>query len=170
MVILPEVLNCYEFVNADAIAAALSPFRPETVAFEAGKLMLQRIEHLLCQNVDFAIETTLATKSYVQLVKKAQANGYEVILIFFWLNSIELAKARVKHRVEQGGHNIPAQTIERRYKRGIFNFFDLFKTIVNKWFIYDNSDDAVLIADFQNRKETIFNIVLWNKFRQSYEY
>jgi len=169
-VILPEVLNCYEFVNADAIAAALSPFRPESVAFEAGKLMLHRIEHLLRENVDFAIETTLATKSYAQLVKKAQANGYEVILIFFWLNSIELAKARVKHRVEQGGHNIPEETIERRYKKGISNFFNLFKTIVNKWFVYDNSEEAVLIADFQNWEETIFNRLLWNKFRQSYEH
>ncbi|MFN8345050.1 MAG: zeta toxin family protein [Spirosomataceae bacterium] len=114
-IILPEVLHCYEFVNADAIAAALSPFRPESVALEAGRLMLQRIDHLLSQNVDFAIETTLATKSYILLTKKAQAKGYEVILIFFWLNSIELAKARVKHRVEQGGHSIPEETIERRY-------------------------------------------------------
>jgi len=137
--VLPEILDCKEFVNADEIARGLSPFNPESI--EAGRLMLQRIEDLLSQEVTFSIETTLATKSYLSLVRRAQAKGYRVSIIFFWLRTPELAIQRVAERVEHGGHNIPEVIIRRRYIAGISNLFRLFIKEADSWDIYDNSDN-----------------------------
>ena len=138
--VLPEILNCKEFVNADEIARGLSPFNPSSVAIEAGKLMLQRIEELLKRNETFSIETTLATRSYVNLVKQAQEQGYSIRLLFFWLSTPELAVKRVAERVSKGGHDIPQDIIRRRYVAGINNLFKLFMPIVNYWAIFDNSE------------------------------
>ena len=138
--VLPEILNCKEFVNADEIARGLSPFNPSSVAIEAGKLMLQRIEEMLQRDETFSIETTLATRSYVNLVKRAQKKGYRVCLLYFWLNSPELAMKRVAERVSKGGHDIPKDTIKRRYAAGINNLFKLFLPIVDYWAIFDNSE------------------------------
>ncbi len=110
--ILPEIIECKEFVNADEIAKGLSPFQPENVSFEAGRIMLKRINDLLVDNQSFAFETTLSTKSYKNKVLEAKNKGYTVTLLFFWLNNIELAKERVKTRVKEGGHNIPENVIE----------------------------------------------------------
>lgn len=137
--VLPDVLGCKEFVNADEIARGLSPFNPESVTIEAGRLMLQRIEDLLYKNETFSIETTLATKSYINLIRKAQAKGYTVRLLFFWLNSPELALQRIEERVTRGGHNIPESVVRRRYVTGISNLFHLFMNEVDFWEIYDNS-------------------------------
>ena len=137
--VLPEVLDCREFINADEIARGLSPFNPESVAIEAGKLMLKRIEELLEQDKSFSIETTLATRSYVGLIRRAHSKGYNVKLIFFWLNSPELALQRVAERVSKGGHNISEAVIRRRYINGIKNLFNLFMNEVDYWEIYDNS-------------------------------
>ena len=145
--VLPEILNCKEFVNADEIARGLSPFNPSSVAIEAGKLMLQRIEEMLQRDETFSIETTLATRSYVNLVKRAQKKGYRVCLLYFWLNSPELAMKRVAERVSKGGHDIPKDTIKRRYAAGINNLFKLFLPIVDYWAIFDNSGiDRVKVA------------------------
>lgn len=124
--ILPKSLLVKEFVNADEIAKGLSPFNPEGVAIEAGRLMLKRIDELLESGESFSIETTLATKSYINLVRRAHEKGYMVHLLFFWLDSVELAKLRVAARVASGGHNIPTPVIERRYKAGIRNLFERF--------------------------------------------
>ena len=137
--VLPEILQCKEFVNADEIARGLSPFNSEDVAIEAGRLMLQRIELLLEREESFSIETTLATKSYINLVRRAQAKGFRVIILFFWLNSPELAIQRVGERVAKGGHNIPEPIIRRRYASGIKNLFNLFMSEVDYWDIYNNS-------------------------------
>jgi len=136
--ILPEMLSCKEFVNADSIAAGLSPFNPESVAIEAARIMLSRIQELLEGRRDFAFETTLATRSYVSLVKEAQAAGYKVILLFMWLDSPATAVRRVAGRVAEGGHSVPADVIERRYFRGIFNLVNLYIPICNRWMIVDN--------------------------------
>lgn len=145
--VLPDLLECREFVNADEIAKGLSPFNPESVAIEAGKLMLQRIDLLLSQRKTFAIETTLATRSYSSLVKRAQKNGYHVVLLFFWLPSPEMAVMRVAKRVSEGGHNIPTETIYRRYWLGLQNFFNIFISIVDCWMFFDNENKANLIAN-----------------------
>ena len=138
--VLPEILHCKEFVNADEIARGLSPFNPEDVAIEAGRLMLQRIEALLERGETFSIETTLATKSYINLVCRAKSKGYSVKVVFFRLNSPELAIQRVAERVAKGGHNIPVPVIRRRYIAGISNLFHLFMKEVDYWDIYDNSE------------------------------
>ena len=139
--VLPEILDCKEFVNADEIARGLSPFNPESVAIEAGRLMLKRIDELLEKEETFSIETTLATKSYINLIRRAQAKGYIVKVLFFWLNSPELAHLRVLERVANGGHNIPKDIINRRYVAGISNLFNLFMQEVDSWVIFDNSEN-----------------------------
>ena len=137
--ILPEILDCREFVNADEIARGLSPFNPGGMAIESGKLMLKRIKELLSRDESFAIETTLATRSYVNLVHQAQAKGYRVTLVFFWLRSPELALQRIAERVKAGGHDIPSPTARRRYVAGIDNLFNRYAPEVDCWYIYDNS-------------------------------
>lgn len=146
--ILPEILDCKEFVNADEIAKGLSPFQPEKVAFEAGRIMLHRINELLQQNENFAFETTLSTRSYKNKVLEAKAKKYTVTLLFFWLKNPELAKERVKTRVLEGGHNIPEEIIERRYVKGIRNLFEIYIPISDQVLIFDNSEGRhQLIAD-----------------------
>ena len=161
--VLPDLLNCREFVNADEIAKGLSPFNPESVAIEAGKLMLQRIRLLLNQRKTFAIETTLATRSYASLIKDARSVGYQVVLLFFWLSSPEMAIERVAKRVSEGGHNIPVETIVRRYWLGLQNFFSIFAPIVDSWMFFENEDKTVLIAN--NRK--IHNLRKFLKIQES---
>ena len=138
--ILPEIIECKEFVNADEIAKGLSPFQPEKVAFEAGRIMLNRITELLVDNKSFAFETTLSSKRYKYKILDAKEKGYTATLLFFWLQNVELAKARVKIRVSEGGHNIETEIIERRYYRGIKNLFEIFLPIVDGALIFDNSN------------------------------
>ena len=160
--ILPSVLSCNEYVNADEIARGLSPFDVDSVAVQAGKLMLGRIDHLLSRKVDFAIETTLATRSHSTLVKKAKTLGYEVVVIFFWLNSPETACRRVAGRVSEGGHAIPPDVIVRRYWSGIRNFFSDFIPIVDYWALYNNVFEPRLIAD----SDKIVDSALFNYIKE----
>jgi len=131
MTVLPEALDVKEFVNADEIARGLSPLNPAGIAIEAGKLMLKRIKQLADDNEDFYIETTLATRSYIKLIRECQRKGYIVILIFLYLNSWELARQRVEQWVSEGGHDIPEMDIERRYYRGIKNLPEYIETVDN---------------------------------------
>lgn len=161
MTVLPEILHCQEFVNADEIARGLSPFHPEEVAIEAGKIMLQRIEYLLAKNITFAIETTLATKSFKGLVIRAKEKGYEVVLLFFWLPSPQQAEQRVSLRVQSGGHDIPKEVIHRRYWRGIQNLFDIFVPLVDKWSLYNNSGDiAAIVENGEIYNPTQLNLII----------
>lgn len=137
--LLPEIIECKEFVNADEIAKGLSPFQPEKVAFESGRIMIDRINDLLNEGESFGFETTLASKTYRSKILKAKKQGYTVTLLFFWLNNIELAKERVRTRVLEGGHYIPDDVIARRYQRGINNLFDIYLELVDATFIFDNS-------------------------------
>ena len=161
--ILPEILDCKEFVNADEIAKGLSPFQPEKVSFESGRIMLKRINELLNENENFAFETTLSTRSYKNKIIEAKAKGYRVTLLFFWLQSIELAKERVKIRVSEGGHNIEPEIIERRYIKGIKNLFDIYLPIIDGALIFDNSEGKhELLADKQI--DGLLNIINQKKF------
>ena len=130
--VLPEMLGCKEFVNADE-------FNPEGVAIEAGRLMLQRMDDLLSEGADFAFETTLATRSYVKFIERAHAKGYFVTLLYFWLPTPEQAIERVATRVSKGGHNIPSDVIRRRYANGLRNLTMLYTPVCDFWTIYDNS-------------------------------
>lgn len=162
--ILPEMLNCKEFVNADSIAAGLSPFNPESVAIEAGRLMLSRIHELMKAGVDFAFETTLATRSYVSLVKAAQSAGYKVTLLFIWIDSPATAMQRVAERVVKGGHDIPSEVIERRYYRGLFNLINLYIPICDTWMVVNNeavTPEAVAEGGL-NIENIIINKYIWD--------
>ncbi|ASU35916.1 zeta toxin family protein [Mucilaginibacter xinganensis] len=166
--ILPEMLNCKEFVNADGIAAGLSPFNPEKVAIEAGRIMLSRIDSLLDDGVDFAIETTLASKSYVSLIKEASAIGYKITLVYFWLSSPQEAKQRVATRVSKGGHHIPDDVIERRYIKGIYNLIHLYLNICDYWAVFNNEagrPEIVVSGEFNN-PQMIFNSDIWKRIKK----
>src|SRR5699024_1495009 len=170
--ILPEIIDCKEFVNADEIAKGISPFQPEKVAFESGRIMLKRINELIDENESFAFETTLATRSHIGKVRKAKQKGYTTTLLFFWLGSIELAKERVKIRVREGGHNIKPSVIERRYKKGIKNLFNLFLPEVDGVLIFDNSSiDPTLIAKKNNNvdKLEVINKTKFNQIKKYYD-
>ncbi len=167
--LLPEMLGCYNFVNADEIARGLSPFAPELVDVQAARIMLQRIDELLEQKVDFSIETTLATRSYVGLVKRAQASGYKVHLLFFCLESPEQAIQRVAQRVEQGGHGIPEDVIRRRYKKGLRNLVHLYLPICNSMLVFDNTKgEPRIIAELRATTHTILvhDPIAWTKISQ----
>lgn len=155
--ILPEIIECKEFVNADEIAKGLSPFQPEKVVFEAGRIMLGRINELLKSNETFAFETTLSTKSYKNKILQAKQQGYKTTLFFFWLNNIELAKERVKIRVIEGGHNIPENVIERRYIKGIKNLFEIYLPIIDRALIFDNSYGKHELIAKKKHEISIFN-------------
>lgn len=167
--VLPELLDCHEFVNADSIAAGLSPFKPESVALEAGRIMLQRINHLLNNNIDFALETTLSTRSYIAFIKKAQNAGYKVTLLYFWLSSPEMAKNRVAKRVRQGGHHIPDDVVIRRYYRGIDNLLNLYIPICNRWMVIDNRllTPATIAENMAESGEIILNDYIWDKIKNN---
>ena len=152
--ILPEILQCREFVNADEIAKGLSPFNPESMSIMAGRLMVTRINELLGVSASFALETTLSTRSYTSLIRKAHEMGYKVSLIYFWLQSPELAEMRVAKRVKEGGHDIPSNVLRRRYQSGIKNLFELYMPIVDYWMIFDNSQPTrVMVAEGGNGME-----------------
>ena len=165
--ILPEILNCWEFVNADNIAAGLSPFNPESVALEAGRTMLNRINELMKAEVDFAIETTLSTRSYVSLIARAHSMGYKVNLLYFWLSSPVIAVNRVAKRVAKGGHHIPSDVIERRYYRGIHNLYHLYMPVCDEWVLIDNTELVPeIIAKVDSLGKMVFNNELWDKIKK----
>ena len=166
--VLPEMLNCQEFVNADNIAAGISPFNPTSVAVRAGRIMLSRIDELMDEGADFAFETTLSTKSYVSLIKEARALGYKITLVYFWLASPEEAMARVATRVSKGGHDIPQDVIKRRYYGGINNLFKLYQPICDYWLIVNNTNGkSEFIADGEyDFSEIIYNNDIWNNINK----
>jgi predicted ABC-type ATPase len=161
--ILPETLGIKEFVNADEIARGLSPFNPEQVSFEAGRIMLNRIYQLMKDKKDFSIETTLSSKTYFPLIREMKKKGYTLTLIFLWLSNVHVAISRVAKRVSEGGHNIPKDVIERRYNRGLINLKKYF-SLVDNWFVYDNSfGEYELIAMETNKEQKIINFDTWQK-------
>lgn len=137
--LLPEMLSCTQFVNSDEFAKGLSPFNPEKASIQASRYMLMKIRYLLKRYQDFAVETTLATRTLLKTVRMAQDAGYTVTLMYFWLKSPELAVERVHARVEAGGHNIPEETIRRRYQVGIDYFFHYYAPVCERWILADNS-------------------------------
>ena len=165
--ILPEMLKCKEIVNSDEIAKGLSPFNSDSiaVAVEASRIMYKRIKELIAAGETFAMETTLATRSVANLIREAQKEGYYVTLLYFWLNTPELAIERVKMRVSAGGHNIPVETIRRRYAAGIRNLFELYLSISDYWMIADNSMSPmqIIAKGFKRDKIEIYNPVIYKK-------
>ncbi len=153
---LPDDVRCLRFVNADLIAQGLSPFSPRIAAIKAGRLVLEQIAGYAKQGTDFAFETTLAGKSYAQLFKTLRGAGYRLHLFFLWIPSPELALARIRDRVKDGGHDVPPADVRRRFHRGIKNLFGLYQPLVNSWTLFDNADrDPRLIAQEKNQQLSI---------------
>lgn len=153
--LLPEMLECSEFVNSDEFAKGLSPFNPEKAAIKASRFVIMKIRHLISRQMDFAVETTLATRTLLKTVKMAQSNGYTVTLLYFWLNTPELAIQRVKARVEAGGHNIPEETIRRRYRVGIQYFFNDYSPVCERWILADNSQIPFRVVAEGSKSDTV---------------
>lgn len=167
--LLPELLHCHEYVNADSIAAALSPFAPESVSVQSGRLMLDRIHHLGSQKKSFSFETTMASRSFAPFLADCKKNKYTINLIFLWLQDPELALERVKDRVERGGHTIPSDTILRRYKRSIDNFLNLYIPLADDWILYDNSStEPTIVAEKKAHQPfSVYDQKSWQKFQES---
>ena len=170
--VLPRILQCKEFVNADEIARGLSPFNPEAVAIEAGRLMLKRIDELLLRNESFSIETTLSTRSYFRLVEKAHAQGYDVTLLYFWLKSPQQAIERVAERVAKGGHDIPRDIVIRRYWEGLDNLFQLYMPIVDTWILVNNSETprSIVASGGKDQENVVSNNELFTKIKEYVRY
>jgi len=165
--LLRDTLNIPEFVNADTIAEGLSAFAPEDASFDAGRVMLGRLHDLAAEEKDFAFETTLASRFYAGWLKDLLDRGYQISLVFLWLENVDIAIQRVAARVEAGGHSIPEETVRRRYERVIKNLFDLYLPITNSWRIFHASPIIPKeIARFDGPNgETVFDEVLWQKLK-----
>ena len=136
---LPKEAGCPDFINVDLIAQGLSPFDPDKAALQAGKLMLSQIARKVSRRQSFAFETTLSGRNYARRIPQWRQAGYHIKLIFLSLPSADLAVARVKTRVAQGGHNVPPEVVRRRFDAGLRNFRSIYCTIVDSWVLYDNS-------------------------------
>ena len=144
---LPAEGNCPTFINADLIAQGLSPFRPELMAIEASRLMLGRVRQMVAKRQDFAVETTLAGRVYLRMIREWKGLGYQVELMFLQLPSADLAVERVRQRVAQGGHNIPEPDIRRRFDREKENFHKLYCHAVDVWQVFDASQWPPVLLD-----------------------
>lgn len=164
--LLNDALHMNNFVNADVIAQGLCAYKPEKVAIQAGRIMLNKIHSLAEERANFAFETTLASRTFSTWIPKLKKNGYQFHLVFLWLKSPELAVLRVKERIKAGGHMVPEETIRRRYTAGVKNFFKLYSPLADSWQLYDNSDinKLSLIASKISQNDVIIkNEDLWKQ-------
>lgn len=162
-VLLRGKLGVDEFVNADTIARGLSAFAPEGVAIDAGRVMLRRLEQLAAQQRDFAFETTLASRTFAPRIARWMQTGYAFHLVFLWLPNAEFALARVRERVQVGGHDVPEVTVRRRYTRGLINFFALYQPVATTWRFYDNSQARPRLVARSDRsgRSVVSDAELW---------
>lgn len=166
-ILLRDQLGLLEFVNADTIAAGLSGFRPEAAALEAGRIVLKRMRELAARKQSFAFETTLATRSYANWLVGLKQDGYQISLLYVWLQNDELARQRVQQRVAAGGHDIPAEIIRRRYSKGVRNFFSLYQPLADEWGVYDNSAAGaprLIASGHSTTSQQLILADLWAKF------
>ncbi len=164
--LLRDLLGVAEYVNADLIAQGLSGFDTEAVAFQAGRVMLVRLKQLTAQRRNFAFETTLATRSYRPWLATLQADGYAVDLVFLWLPGPEMAVARVAERVRSGGHNVPEAVVRRRYRRGMENFFRLYRPSADQWWLLDNSGPegpSLIACGARGAPDDVSDSAAWTK-------
>lgn len=148
---LPEHAKCDRFINADLIAAGLSPFSPRQVAIKSGKLVLEQIKEYSASGVDFGFETTLSGVTYLKYFKMLKEKGYKISIFFLWIPSSQLAIARVKDRVAQGGHDVPIEDIKRRFERSVDRFFKEYRLLADKWILFNNAETIPkIVAKKQN--------------------
>ncbi len=165
---LSTLNNKIEFINADIIAAELNPNDVDSVAIQASRIMLQRLDTLAQQYLNFAFETTLAARTFAKFLRNCKSQGYQVNLIYVWLNSPELAVTRVARRVASGGHNIPQDIIIRRYERGRKNFLNLYMEIADRWIVYNNSQQRQKVAEKPlNQSVIIYQSEIWQQITRN---
>ena len=168
--LLPELLDCSEFVNSDEFAKSLAPFHPETAYITASRYMLKKLRYLFTRREDFCIETTLATRSLLKTVRMAQDQGYFVTVVYLWLRSPEIAVKRVAARVEAGGHDVAPDVIRRRYYTGLEYFFELYSPVCDKWMLVDNSETEFrIIAEGTAKGTTVRDLPLYQQIKQQIE-
>lgn len=161
---LPGFVHCREFLNADLIAAGLSPFAPESQNVRAARLLLTRIKELTAAKENFGFETTLAGRGYVRLLSEMKSASYRVVLFFLWLPDVDVAVVRVKNRVRQGGHNVPEPVIRRRFESGIQNLFLLYRPLADVWRLYNGSQlPPEVIAHEEDRELQVFHADLFTQ-------
>ncbi len=167
-IVFPVELGVIHYVNADTIARGLSAFHSEDMALEAGRIMLRHLHTLADQRVNFGFETTLATKSFAPWIEELKRNGYLFRLFFLWLPSADMAVERVRDRVKQGGHHVPEETVRRRYRRGLSNFFRLYQPLADLWKVYNNAvaGNPVLVAEGTGTIETVREPTAWGQIKQ----
>ena len=164
--LLPEFLDCSEYVNSDEFAKSLSPFSPESAFITASRYMLRKVNYLFDRREDFCIETTLATRSLLKMVRSAQRQGYFVTVLYLWLRTPDMAVARVAARVAAGGHFIPEETIRRRYQVGLNYFFRYYVPACDRWILSDNSTPPFQIVAEGSRKGLVIrDMNLYNTIR-----
>lgn len=167
---LPNYVQCPNFVNADLIAQGLAPFEPQNVAIKAGKLVLRQIHDFIKEEVDFAFETTLSGKSYINLFKHLKEKGYKLNLYFLWIPTPSLAIARIKERVSEGGHHVPSQDVRRRFVRSIDNFFNLYEPLLDSWLLFNNAESLpILVAKRKNGQILVVDEKLFARIKESGE-
>jgi predicted ABC-type ATPase len=167
---LPDYVKCLEFINADLIAGGLSPFVPERAAIRAGRIMMEQIRSLTAQRRDFGFETTLSGKTYIKLFKELKEKGYHIHLFFLWVGKANLAIERIADRVRKGGHSIPENVVRRRFAKGLTNFCNLYRPILDSWFIFDNSKvTPKLVAFEKSGKREILDPEVFDKIFRSEE-
>jgi predicted ABC-type ATPase len=167
--VIAELLAAGAFVNADVIARGLSGFDPDSVAFQAGRIMLQRLEELAAQRADFAFETTLSSRTFVPFIRQLREAGYRVDLVYVWLNSADLCIQRVRRRFESGGHFVEEQIVRRRYERSLRNLFGLYLELADDWRVYDNSSQrgSRLVAEGSGPVPTeVHNQLTWDEMQR----
>ncbi len=168
--LLPELLDCSEFVNSDEFAKSLAPFHPETAYITASRYMLKKLRYLFTRREDFCIETTLATRSLLKTVRMAQDQGYFVTVVYLWLRSPDIAVKRVAARVEAGGHDVAPDVIRRRYYTGLEYFFDLYAPVCDKWMLVDNSEaDFRIIAEGSAKGTTVRDLPTYQLIKETHD-
>ena len=168
--LLPELLDCSEFVNSDEFAKSLAPFHPETAYITASRYMLKKLRYLFTRREDFCIETTLATRSLLKTVRMAQDQGYFVTVVYLWLNDPEIAVRRVAARVEAGGHDVAPDVIRRRYYTGLEYFFELYSPVCDKWMLVDNSENEFrIVAEGSSKGTTVRDLATYQQIKDTHD-
>lgn len=165
---LPQIANCRNFVNADFIAYGLSPFDSLSAQYEAGRFFLSEIYANINKRTDFAFEATLAGRSHINLLKKLRNEGWQIVLFFLWIPSADFSKDRIRERVKHGGHNIPDDTVYRRFPRVMHNLVKIYVPLCDKVACYDNSGSKpVLVFEQDENGQRILNKDIYERIIRS---
>ncbi|MGV7229623.1 MAG: zeta toxin family protein [Nitrospirales bacterium] len=147
---LPNEAQCFNFINADLIASGISPFRPEDAALEAGRILLEKMEDFIAEAASFGFESTLSGKAYANRISQMKEAGYRIVIFYLKIPSPDLAIARVRERVREGGHDVPKNDILRRFEKSWINFCELYRPLADKWIVFDNSGEDTIILELSD--------------------